>query len=96
MSGVSSFASKLVTPLALLFNAVLLVQFHSASACNSCNTVDKSTFLSFIARMQSNGIDNLEIMDLVFCGCVVILAMEAMNIATKQIASEFISRRQDI
>ena len=83
-----SFKSKLVTPLALAFNALLLVQFHGASAYTSSSIADESILSSFLARMQKNGIDDMEIMDVAFCGCIAILGMEAMNIATKALASE--------
>jgi len=41
--------------------------------------------------MQKNRIDDMEIMDLAFCGCIAILGMEAMNIATKALGSEWIN-----
>jgi sterol desaturase/sphingolipid hydroxylase (fatty acid hydroxylase superfamily) len=76
-----------VTPLALVFNALLLVQFHGASAYTSSSIADESILSSFLARMQKNRIDDMEIMDLAFCGCIAILGMEAMNIATKALGS---------
>eukprot|EP00979_Chaetoceros_neogracilis_P013142 scaffold3704_cov271-Chaetoceros_neogracile.AAC.6 len=82
----SSLASKLVTPLALVFNAVLLVQFHGASAYTNSSTVDEQVFPSFLARMESNGIDDMEMMDFIFFGCIAILGMESINIATKNLA----------
>jgi hypothetical protein len=85
----SSLASKLVTPLALVFNAVLLVQFHGASAYTNSSTVDEQVFPSFLARMESNGIDDMEMMDFIFFGCVAILGMESINIATKNLARKF-------
>jgi len=85
----SSLASKLVTPLALVFNAVLLVQFHGASAYTNSSTVDEQVFPSFLARMESNGIDDMEMMDFIFFGCIAILGMESINIATKNLARKF-------
>lgn len=77
--------NKLATPLALLFNTFFLVQLHGASASNVGEDSNQSILSSFLVRMKENGVENMEMMDMVFCGCVAMMGMEALNIFTKKL-----------
>ena len=90
MSEPSSFVNKLATPLALLFNTFVLVQLHGASASNVGADSNQSILSSFLIRMKENGVENMEMMDMVFCGCVAMMGMEALNIFTKKLGSKCI------
>lgn len=90
MSETSSIVNKLATPLALLFNTFVLVQLHGASASNVGEDSNQSIVSSFLNRMKENGVENMETMDMVFCGCVAMMGMEALNIFTKKLGSKCI------
>ena len=90
MSEPSSIVNKLATPLALLFNTFVLVQLHGASASNVGADSNESIVSSFLNRMKENGVEKMETMDMVFCGCVAMMGMEALNIFTKKLGSKCI------
>ncbi len=42
--------------------------------------------VQFIERMQKNGVDKIELMDFLFCGCIVLLGLEIVSTAVIKIA----------
>jgi hypothetical protein len=40
----------------------------------------------FVERMVKNGVDDIELMDLLFCGCVVLLGLELISEITLKVA----------
>lgn len=91
-------SSSIITSLTIFFNAWLLIYFHGVSAFSFANTTTATsnhnandfTISGFLNRMKENGLDNMELMDIIFFGCIIVLGMEFMDMVTKQIGRKLI------
>lgn len=91
-------SATFITYLTIIFNAWLLIHFHGVSAFSFANTTTESssynandfTLSRFLQRMKKNGLDNMELIDVIFCGCIIVLGMEFMDKVTKQIGRKFV------
>eukprot|EP00557_Chaetoceros_sp_GSL56_P001595 CAMPEP_0176501420 /NCGR_PEP_ID=MMETSP0200_2-20121128/14151_1 /TAXON_ID=947934 /ORGANISM="Chaetoceros sp., Strain GSL56" /LENGTH=322 /DNA_ID=CAMNT_0017900305 /DNA_START=40 /DNA_END=1005 /DNA_ORIENTATION=- len=85
-------SASIITYLTIFFNAWLLNYFHGVSAfsfasnttTNSNSNANDFTLSSFLHRLKDNGLENMELIDMIFCGCIIILGMEFMDMTTKQ------------
>ena len=85
-----SFKPTILSQMAIIFNAVFLTTVHSyasaasTNANNETNYSNSSPLQSFLHRLQENGIENIDPMDMMFFGCVVLLGLELINVTVKQ------------
>jgi sterol desaturase/sphingolipid hydroxylase (fatty acid hydroxylase superfamily) len=69
---------KTVSAAVIMFNILLLVKSHGAFPCeSSCPSVNFST-AAFLERLQKNGVDGLELIDLIFMACIMLLVNEIL------------------
>jgi hypothetical protein len=85
MESLTISRSKTFSAAAIIFNILLLVKSHGAFACESCPSDNFST-AAFLERLQKNGVDGLELIDLIFMACVTLLGMELVNTIVKAAA----------
>ena len=76
--------------MAILFNAMFLTTVHcyaSAGSRQEKNATDYviiSPLQSFLDRLQQNGIEDMDPMDMMLFGCLVLLGLELINVTVKQ------------
>ena len=79
-------------PASILFQIILVVQaqnFHHAAANNNLTGIEHgggsdSGMSGLVHRLVTKGPEGMELMDIVFLGCVVILGLEFVNFLVKK------------
>lgn len=85
-----SYQPMMLSQMAIIFNAVFLTTVHSYASAASTNATNETSYSNssplqaFLDRLQENGIENIDPMDMVFFGCVVLLGLELINVTVKQ------------
>jgi hypothetical protein len=76
--------------MAILFNAFFLTMVHSyasaasSQAHNETTYSDSSPLQSYLDRLQQNGIENMDPMDMILFGCLILLGLEFINVTVQQ------------
>jgi len=97
--------SLLMPPLYIVFNVVLLLVAHSSAdqVPNTTNQTQTTTLsssknindliidngMSFVNRLIKNGVDDMEFMDFIFVGCLVLLGLELISVSVIKFSSYF-------
>ena len=79
---------KTVSAAAIFFNILLLVKSHGAFACESCQSGNFST-TALLQRLQKNGVDGLERLDLIFLARLTLLSLELLSTIVKAAGRKF-------
>lgn len=58
---------------------------EDSNNCSMIKSILNST-IQFFDRMKKNGVDDIILMDLLFCGCVVLLGLELVSVVVLKVA----------
>ena len=92
--------TAMIKPIYILFNMLILLNAHSfqtnAASSENSTTLNNSdqlnldmipnSVIDFANRMKQNGVDDIELMDLLFCACVVLLGLEFISIVVLKLS----------
>lgn len=76
----SSF-NKISAPLVFAVNFLTLCP--GASALTNTSATEESIIATFSERIRNNGVENIDLMDFIFFGCVILLGLEIVNCTVK-------------
>lgn len=81
------------TQLVIVLNAILLTVIHCVASAtapsNETNVEVSSPLQNLISRLKTNGVTNMDVMDMVFFGCLILLGLELINISVKQAGRKY-------